>query len=126
MAKEAGLDMSEIKASISGLNFILKSGTRYGVAADELSTELEQLGLKSSHVAKLTAIYSERREPLTAAAAASMLRIAVPQQMNATACGQDVLLNLQAKDYSGRSQQVEFTMTKEQALLMLTGNALML
>uniref|UniRef100_A0A224XQB5 Putative comm domain-containing protein 4 n=1 Tax=Panstrongylus lignarius TaxID=156445 RepID=A0A224XQB5_9HEMI len=120
IAKEAGLDMSEIKACLSGLNFTLKSGTRHGVAADELGAELEQLGLKSRHAARLTAIYSERREALTTAAAAGLLRIAVPQKINATPTGQGVLLDLQARDYGGRLRQVEFTMTREQALLMLT------
>ncbi|KAK9508918.1 hypothetical protein O3M35_006359 [Rhynocoris fuscipes] len=119
IAKEASLDISEMKACLSGLNYTLKSGTRYGVAADELGAELQQLGLKSRHAARLTAVYSERRDALTAAAAGNLLRLAQPIKMNVSSTNTGVSMDFEVKDYSDQIKQTKFNMTKEQALLLL-------
>lgn len=56
---DAKYELSDIKASIAALSFILSSAAKYNVDGDSLSNELQQLGLPREHSVSLHKVYED-------------------------------------------------------------------
>ena len=56
---DAKYELSDIKASIAALSFILSSAAKYNVDGDSLSNELQQLGLPREHSVSLHKVYGD-------------------------------------------------------------------
>jgi len=59
-ANDSKLELNDIRACISLIEFILTSGSKNQVNSDVLSSELQQLGLPKEHSTSLCRVYNER------------------------------------------------------------------
>ena len=59
LTSDAKYDLSDVKASIAALSFILSSAAKYRVDGDSLSNELQQLGLPKEHSVALCKTYAD-------------------------------------------------------------------
>lgn len=59
LTSDAKFDLSDVKASLTGLGFILSSAAKYSVDGESLSNELQQLGLPKEHSISLCRVYGE-------------------------------------------------------------------
>lgn len=59
ITSDAKYDLSDVKASIAALSFILSSAAKYRVDGDSLSNELQQLGLPKEHSVALCKTYAD-------------------------------------------------------------------
>jgi len=57
-------EISDLKASIAALHFIIKSAAKYDVVPDTVAKELQQLGLPKEHTEAVTRVYSKERDTL--------------------------------------------------------------
>ncbi|XP_014241120.1 COMM domain-containing protein 4 [Cimex lectularius] len=120
LGKEAKLDMTDLKACLSGLSFTLRSGTKYGVPSHELGAELEQLGLEPEHAARLVSIYSKCYSGLRQAALKSVLRRPAPEDLSATLTPAGLKVSFRLAEWPGNpSNRLAINMTKLQANLLL-------
>lgn len=63
---DAKFELSDIKASVAALSFILSSAAKYNVDGDSLSNELQQLGLPREHSVSLHKVYEDNLSKLQA------------------------------------------------------------
>lgn len=59
LTSDAKYDLSDVKASIAALSYILSSAAKYRVDGDSLSNELQQLGLPKEHSVALCKTYAD-------------------------------------------------------------------
>ena len=59
LTSDAKYDLSDVKASIAALSFVLSSAAKYSVDGDSLSNELQQLGLPKEHSVALCKTYGD-------------------------------------------------------------------
>ncbi|GAB6032346.1 COMM domain-containing protein 4 [Chamberlinius hualienensis] len=59
LTSDAKFEISDIKASVAVIHFILCSATKHGVDEESLSCEIQQLGLPKEHATSLCKIYAE-------------------------------------------------------------------
>ena len=59
LTSDAKYELSDIKASIAALSFILSSAAKYSVDGESLSNELQQLGLPKEHAVALCKVYQD-------------------------------------------------------------------
>ena len=59
LTSDAKFTLSDVKASLAGLSFVLSSAAKYGVDGESLSNELQQLGLPKEHCVSLCKVYGE-------------------------------------------------------------------
>ena len=59
LTADAKYELSDVKASIAALSFILSSAAKYNVDGDSLSNELQQLGLPREHSVSLHKVYED-------------------------------------------------------------------
>lgn len=67
LTSDAKYELSDIKASIAALSFILSSAAKYSVDGDSLSNELQQLGLPKEHTVALCKVYQDNLAKLQTA-----------------------------------------------------------
>lgn len=59
LTSDAKYDLSDVKASIAAVSFVLSSAAKYSVDGDSLSNELQQLGLPKEHSVALCKTYGD-------------------------------------------------------------------
>lgn len=59
LTSDAKYELSDVKASVAALSFILSSAAKYRVDGDSLSNELQQLGLPKEHSVALCKTYGD-------------------------------------------------------------------
>ncbi|CAH1789982.1 unnamed protein product [Owenia fusiformis] len=64
LTADAKFDTSDVKASISGLSFILTSAAKYNVDGESLSNELQQLGFPKEHSTAICRSYADNLSKL--------------------------------------------------------------
>ncbi|XP_032222531.2 COMM domain-containing protein 4 [Nematostella vectensis] len=64
LTSDAKFEVSDVKAVIAALCFILSSAAKYTVDSDSLGNELQQLGLPKEHCGALCKVYAESLSPL--------------------------------------------------------------
>ena len=64
ITSDAKYCVGDIKASVSGLEFIIKSASKHGVDGETLSNELQQLGLPKEHSTSLCKSYESKFKDL--------------------------------------------------------------
>jgi len=64
ITSDAKYSVGDIKASVSGLEFIIKSASKHGVDGETLSNELQQLGLPKEHSTSLCKSYESKFKDL--------------------------------------------------------------
>jgi len=64
ITSDAKYSVGDIKASVSGLEFIIKSASKHGVDGETLSNELQQLGLPKEHSTSLCKSYESKFQDL--------------------------------------------------------------
>ncbi|KAG8440356.1 hypothetical protein GDO86_006199 [Hymenochirus boettgeri] len=72
---DARFDSGDIKATVAVLSFILSSAAKHNVSSDNLSSELQQLGLPREHAASLCRSYEENQNALQEVLRESSLRL---------------------------------------------------
>lgn len=75
IASDAKFELSDAKAIVSAISFILTNATRHSVDGETLSNELQQLGLPKENSGALCKIYSDNCEKLTLALKEKSLRL---------------------------------------------------
>ncbi|KAI6648309.1 COMM domain-containing protein 4-like isoform X1 [Oopsacas minuta] len=75
IANDPKFDISEVKASVAAISFILKNAIRHAVDSDNLSNELQQLGLQKDTSIALSRIYDENSDKLTVCMKEHSLRL---------------------------------------------------
>eukprot|EP00123_Amoebidium_parasiticum_P021103 comp61583_c0_seq1/m.47899 comp61583_c0_seq1/g.47899 ORF comp61583_c0_seq1/g.47899 comp61583_c0_seq1/m.47899 type:complete len:201 (-) comp61583_c0_seq1:425-1027(-) len=75
LTSDAKFAVSDVKAAIAALTFILTSAIKYGVSGDELTNELLQLGLPKDHAAGVSKVFVDRQEAMKAALRAKVLTL---------------------------------------------------
>lgn len=60
ITQDAKYNIGDIKASVSGLEFIITSAAKHGVNGETLSNELQQLGLPKEHSSALCKTYETK------------------------------------------------------------------
>lgn len=60
ITNDAKYSIGDIKASVSGLEFIITSAAKHGVSGETLSNELQQLGLPKEHSSALCKSYESK------------------------------------------------------------------
>ena len=61
LVSKSNLTEGDVKGTIAGLEFVLKSGCKYDVDDETLSLELNQLGLPREHCEALAKVYSGKK-----------------------------------------------------------------
>uniref|UniRef100_A0A7S4KXD4 COMM domain-containing protein n=1 Tax=Guillardia theta TaxID=55529 RepID=A0A7S4KXD4_GUITH len=61
---DAGFEVSQVKAAVAVLEYILTNAAKYDCDANVLETELQQLGLPKEHTTALSRPYKESQESL--------------------------------------------------------------
>ena len=64
LATDAKLDMSDVKACVALVEFVMKSAARHGCNGETLSSELQQLGLPKEHATALCRVYDDSQTKL--------------------------------------------------------------
>jgi hypothetical protein len=64
LTTDAKFEISDVKASIAVLSFILSNATKFNVDAESLSNELQQLGLPKEHAMALCKTFEDSAESL--------------------------------------------------------------
>ncbi|XP_040198798.1 COMM domain-containing protein 4 isoform X2 [Rana temporaria] len=75
LTSDARFESSDIKATIAVLCFILSSAAKHNVSSDNLSSELQQLGLPKEHAVSLCRSYEEKQTALQETLRESSLRL---------------------------------------------------
>eukprot|EP00300_Choanocystis_sp_HF-7_P030897 c39904_g1_i1.p1 GENE.c39904_g1_i1~~c39904_g1_i1.p1 ORF type:complete len:193 (+),score=50.06 c39904_g1_i1:116-694(+) len=75
VAQDAGFSSSDLKAAFATVDFIARSGARYGCGEETLSAELQQLGLPTELVSTLTKLYGKDLAGMQAALQAATLQL---------------------------------------------------
>lgn len=74
LANDSKLEVNDIKACISLIEFILTSGAKHDIISETLSSELQQLGLPKEHSTSICKVYNDKNNELTALLKAQSLR----------------------------------------------------
>eukprot|EP00999_Lentomonas_sp_LEN2_P000786 NODE_1785_length_740_cov_66.298532_g1735_i0.p1 GENE.NODE_1785_length_740_cov_66.298532_g1735_i0~~NODE_1785_length_740_cov_66.298532_g1735_i0.p1 ORF type:complete len:199 (+),score=26.02 NODE_1785_length_740_cov_66.298532_g1735_i0:124-720(+) len=64
LTADAKYDLSDIKAAIAGVAFIISNAAKYDVDGDTLNNELQQLGLPKEHTQALVRAYTSKATEL--------------------------------------------------------------
>ena len=64
LANDSKLEVNDIKACISLIEFILSSGAKYNINSETLSSELQQLGLPKEHSTSICKVYNDKHDGL--------------------------------------------------------------
>ncbi len=75
MVKDANFELTDLKAIVAALHFIVSSASKYAVAEDDLAAELQQLGLPKENSVSIAKPYRENQDKLRAACAAKTLQL---------------------------------------------------
>ncbi|CAH2273474.1 COMM domain-containing 4 [Pelobates cultripes] len=75
LTSDARFESGDIKATVSVLSFILSSAAKHNVSSDNLSSELQQLGLPKEHAASLCRSYEDKQSALQETLRESSLRL---------------------------------------------------
>lgn len=124
LSQGASLDSTELKACLSALTLIMRSGACHGVSYSELSTELEQLGLHRSHASALTKVYVQHFDSLVSILKEKSLRITRLESPVKLGPGPEqgtLRLSMTVKDASlDDKKHHSMVMTKQQAAVLLS------
>ncbi|XP_073442950.1 COMM domain-containing protein 4 isoform X2 [Dendrobates tinctorius] len=124
-------ESGDIKATVAVLCFILSSAAKHNVSGDNLSSELQQLGLPREHAASLCRSYEEKQTALQEMLRENSLRLSrlsslswrVDQTLSSSVLRElnepVVHLNLCVKD-SANSRPVNITMSASKLRVLLT------
>ncbi|KAM4746935.1 COMM domain-containing protein 4 [Rhinophrynus dorsalis] len=131
LTSDARFESGDIKATVAVLCFILSSAAKHNVSSDNLSSELQQLGLPREHAASLCRSYEEKQAALQETLRENSLRLTrmssvswrVDQILGSSAVKEVneplVHLNLSVTD-SGHSRPVAVTVTATKLRVLLT------
>jgi len=75
LVKDANFELSDIKATIAALHFIINNAAKYDVDDAALSTELQQLGLPKEHCDALARPYRDNKDKLRDHGKANILKL---------------------------------------------------
>ena len=59
LCADAKFEWNDVKAAVAALHFIVTNAAKYGVRVEELSDEIQQLGLPKEHATGLGKVYSD-------------------------------------------------------------------
>jgi len=59
LCSDAKLEWNDVKAAVAALHYILTNSAKHGVKIEELSDEIQQLGLPKEHATGLGKVYSD-------------------------------------------------------------------
>ena len=59
LCADAKFEWNDVKAAVAALHFIVTNAAKYGVTVEELSDEIQQLGLPKEHATGLGKVYSD-------------------------------------------------------------------
>ncbi|XP_073442951.1 COMM domain-containing protein 4 isoform X3 [Dendrobates tinctorius] len=131
LTSDARFESGDIKATVAVLCFILSSAAKHNVSGDNLSSELQQLGLPREHAASLCRSYEEKQTALQEMLRENSLRLSrlsslswrVDQTLSSSVLRElnepVVHLNLCVKD-SANSRPVNITMSASKLRVLLT------
>ncbi|XP_056428561.1 COMM domain-containing protein 4 isoform X1 [Hyla sarda] len=131
LTADARFESGDIKATVAVLCFILSSAAKHNVSSDNLSSELQQLGLPREHAVSLCRSYEEKQTALQETLRENSLRLSRLSSVNwrvdqtlSSSVLQDVNepvvhLNLCVKD-SASSRPVNITMSASKLRVLLT------
>ncbi|XP_004364226.2 hypothetical protein CAOG_03387 [Capsaspora owczarzaki ATCC 30864] len=75
LTSDAKYELSDVKASIAAISFIISSSSKYAVDGESLSNELQQLGLPKEHAGALCRAYADSLDKLQTLFKAQSLRL---------------------------------------------------
>lgn len=75
LTADAKYELSDVKASIAAISFVISSSAKYNVDGDSLSNELQQLGLPKEHATALCRAYADSLEKLHVVFEAQSLKL---------------------------------------------------
>ncbi|KAG8576014.1 hypothetical protein GDO81_009748 [Engystomops pustulosus] len=75
LTADARFESGDIKATVAVLSFILSSAAKHNVSGDNLSSELQQLGLPREHAVSLCRSYEEKQTALQETLRENSLRL---------------------------------------------------
>ncbi|XP_044135702.1 COMM domain-containing protein 4 isoform X1 [Bufo gargarizans] len=131
LTADARFESGDIKATVAVLCFILSSAAKHNVSGDNLSSELQQLGLPREHAVSLCRSYDEKQTALQETLRENSLRLSrlsslswrVDQTLSSSILQEVnepvVHLNLGVKDSDG-SRPVNVTMSASKLRVLLT------
>uniref|UniRef100_A0A8C5QUQ0 COMM domain containing 4 n=1 Tax=Leptobrachium leishanense TaxID=445787 RepID=A0A8C5QUQ0_9ANUR len=132
LTADARFESGDIKATVAVLCFILSSAAKHNVSSDNLSSELQQLGLPKEHAASLCRSYEEKQNALQETLRESSLRLTrmssmswrVDQTLSSSVLQHVneplVHLNLSLKDDAYLTRPVTVTMSATKLRVLLT------
>ncbi|OCT89480.1 uncharacterized protein LOC100126646 isoform X2 [Xenopus laevis] len=82
LTSDARFESGDIKATVAVLCFILSNAAKHNVSSDNLSSELQQLGLPREHAASLCRSYEEKQNALQDTLRESSLRLLRMSSLN--------------------------------------------
>jgi len=59
LCADAKFEWNDVKAAVAALHFVVTNAAKYDVRVDELSDEIQQLGLPKEHATGLSKVYSD-------------------------------------------------------------------
>lgn len=119
-AKAASLELSEVKACVSAVQQILKSGSCYAVSPSDLGQELEQLGLDRQHSQAIVEVYSKERNEIMNRLKDCMIRTGRLNDVKGSKEGANgIILHLSHTNYCDVKREDNVFMTREQAEVFL-------
>ncbi|KAM5172640.1 COMM domain-containing protein 4 [Mantella aurantiaca] len=131
LTTDARFESGDIKATVAVLCFILSSAAKHSVSSENLSSELQQLGLPREHAVSLCRSYEEKQTALQEKLRESSLRLShlssvswrVDQTLSSSILQEVneplVHLNLQV-DNAGYSSPVAVTVSSSKLRVLLT------
>lgn len=119
-SKAASLEGTDVKACISAVTQILRSSSCYAVSPNDLGQELEQLGLDRAHSQVIVKIYSNEKNEIMSRLKDKIVRFGKINEVTANIMGSSSInISLSQTDFTGKAQEMQINMSKDQAHLLL-------
>ena len=131
IAKDPKFDTSEVKAGVAAISFILKNAIRNSVDFDNLSNELQQLGLQKDTSIALSKIYHENSDKLAMLMKDQSLRLSryihlgwrvdyvISSSMISNISEPSFEFSMESKNYKNDTEVIIFTISKEKFRMIL-------
>lgn len=119
-SKAASLEGTDVKACVSAVTQILRSSSCYAVSPNDLGQELEQLGLDRAHSQVIVKIYSNEKNEIMSRLKDKIVRFGKINEVTANIMGSSSInISLSQTDFTGKAQEMQINMSKDQAHLLL-------
>lgn len=119
-SKAASLEGTDVKACVSAVTQILRSSSCYAVSPNDLGQELEQLGLDRAHSQVIVKIYSNEKNEIMSRLKDKIVRFGKVNEVTANIMGSSSInISLSQTDFTGKAQEMQINMSKDQAHLLL-------